>query len=367
MSRARDFADLAGSADAGGLTGRNLIINGAMQVAQRGTSQTGVTNDGYKDAPDRFKVQAGTAGTWTVSQSTTAPDGFSNSYKFDCTTANASLSADSNLHLVYKFEGQDLQHLKKGTSGAESITLSFWVRSAKTGTYIAQLKDQDNNRSYAQAYTISSADTWEHKTLTYAGDTTGVLDNDNGDSFRVFWWLVAGSNYTSGTLATAWESTTEANRAVGQVNLADSTSNDWYITGIQLEVGEQATPFEHRSFADEFAKCKRYYQRWDATASDSTSNKPIGAGVWNGTGQVLASFTYDEMRVSPTFTASSTDFVKAYGGGFADARTGGNGLDTIGTKSARFNFTTSTSRTAGHGTMIQMHNDGEFLELDAEL
>ena len=151
--------------------------------------------------------------------------------------------------------------MKKGTSGAESITLSFWVRSAKTGTYIVQLKDQDNARSYSQAYTISSADTWEHKTLTYAGDTTGVLDNDNADSFRIFWWLVAGSNFTSGTLATAWESTTNANRAVGQINLADTVGNEWYITGVQLEVGEQATPFEHRSFGDELVRCQRYYEK----------------------------------------------------------------------------------------------------------
>lgn len=286
---------------------RNLIINGAMQVAQRGTSQTGVTAGGYKDAPDRFKIEADSAGTWTLSQSTTAPDGFSYSYKFDCTTANTSLSAGSKLSISQRIEGQDLQHLKKGTSGAESITLSFWVRSAKTGTYIVQLKDQDNTRTYSQAYTISSANTWEHKTLTYAGDTTGAFDNDNADSFRIFWWLVAGTDYTSGTLATAWQAHDHPDRAVGQVNLADSTSNEWYITGTQLEVGETATPFEHRSYGDELLRCQRYYWQFNqsnsfiyASATYATNNhrltvqhpvtmrtEPSVVAVWgNGTGQI---------------------------------------------------------------------------------
>lgn len=317
MSRARDFADLAGSADAGGLTGRNLIINGAMQVAQRGTSQTGVTAGGYKDAPDRFKIEADSAGTWTLSQSTTAPDGFSYSYKFDCTTANTSLSAGSKLSISQRIEGQDLQHLKKGTSGAESITLSFWVRSAKTGTYIVQLKDQDNTRTYSQAYTISSADTWEHKTLTYAGDTTGAFDNDNADSFRIFWWLVAGTDYTSGTLATAWQAHDHPDRAVGQVNLADSTSNEWYITGIQLEVGETATPFEHRSFGDELLRCQRYFAKIRAGWSGDTTND----------GSYRASYQNAvEMRATPTATwtnisqagfdaAHNSEQITTYGGG----------------------------------------------------
>ena len=279
---------------------RNLVTNGAMQVAQRGTSQTGVTSGGYKDAPDRFKIEADSAGTWTLSQSTTAPDGFSYSYKFDCTTANTSLSAGSKLSISQRIEGQDLQHLKKGTSGAESITLSFWVRSAKTGTYIVQLKDQDNNRTYSQAYTISSADTWEHKTLTYAGDTTGAFDNDNADSLRIFWWLVAGTDYTSGTLATAWQAHNHPDRAVGQVNLADSTSNEWYITGTQLEVGETATPFEHRSYGDELARCQRYYQR-----SQTYYYIPRG---YASEGYVNLLFPV-EMRANPTLTTSVSSAV----------------------------------------------------------
>jgi len=302
MSKAAELAALIGSQSA--LSNRNLIINGAMQVAQRGTSETGVTSGNYKNAPDRFRLEATSAGTWTVSQSTTAPEGFSNSYKFECTTANGSLSADSKLSILQRIEGQNLQHLKKGTSSAESITVSFWVRSSKTGTYIVQIKDQDNTRSYSQAYTISSANTWEYKTITYAGDTTGALDNDNGDSLRIFWWLVAGTDFTSGTLATAWESSTNANRAVGQINLADTVGNEWQITGVQLEVGETATPFEHRSYGDELARCQRYYEGSELSNPISWSGDVTnGNTYWD-----VISYTV-EKRASPTITIG-TEFAK---------------------------------------------------------
>lgn len=238
----------------------NLIINGAMTVSQRGTSQASVGyNGGYFAAPDRFRFYNPTQAVWTLSQSTEAPDGFSNSYKIDCTTADTTVAADHTTLLEYRFEGQDLQHLKKGTSSALSVTASFWVRSAKTGTYILEFRDGDNNRSISKSYTVSSADTWEYKTITFDGDTTGTLDNDNGNSMSLLWWLAAGSDYTSGTLQTSWGTLTAANQAVGVVNLGDSTSNDWHITGVKLEVGSTATDFVHESYGDTLAKCQRYY------------------------------------------------------------------------------------------------------------
>ena len=175
----------------------------------------------------------------------------------DCTTANASPSAAAALSIQHKIEGQNVQYLKKGTSSAESTTLSFWVKSNKTGTYIAELFDNDNQRQISQTYTISSADTWEKKTLTFAGDTTGALGNDNGNSFLVEFWLGAGSNYTSGTLNTSWNSNTNTNRVVGSVNLADSTSNEWYITGVQLEVGTAASDFEFLPHDVNLQRCQR--------------------------------------------------------------------------------------------------------------
>ena len=256
MSRARDFADLAGSADAGGITGTNLVINGAMTVAERATSATVTTGTGPQTC-DRFFVEASSSGTFTVTQSTTSPDGFSNSLKFDCTAADAS---PNYLLFGYRFEGQDVQNLKKGTSGALSTTLSFYVRSSKTGTYQVNLRDIDNARIIGATYTISSADTWELKTVTFVGDTSGTLDNDNGNSLTIEWWLAAGSTYNSGAVPTAWEATANGDSAAGlNVAIGASTSDDFHITGVQLEVGEQATPFEHRSFADELRRCQRYY------------------------------------------------------------------------------------------------------------
>ena len=276
---------------------RNLIINGAMQVAQRGTSQTGITSGGYKQAPDRFNFNVTSAGTWTASQSTTAPEGFANSYKVECTVADASLAASDVIRLRQRIEGQNLQQLKKGTSNAESVTLSFYVRSSKTGTYIVELSDKDNSRHIAKSYSITSANTWQYVSITYDGDATGSLDNDNAESLTVQLYLAAGSNFQSGTLATAWASQTTANRAVGQVNLADTANATWYITGVQLEVGDTATPFEHRSYGDELARCQRYYEtvRVYLEGYADTSGRDLANGV---------KFAADK-RSAPTITRTN--------------------------------------------------------------
>jgi len=252
------YADLASNIPLGT---KNLIINGNMQIAQRGTSATGITSSGYY-VVDRFQHGIGSMGTWSISQSTDVPtgQGFANSLKMDCTTADASPAVSDTLIVRQKIEGQNLQQLKKGTANAEKVTVSFWVKSAKTGTYILELDDRDNTRDICQSYTIDTADTWEKKTLTFDGDTTGAFDNDNNSSLWLSFWLGAGTNFTSGTLATSWTSRTDVNRAVGQVNLADSTSNYINITGVQLEIGDTATPFENRMYSQELAMCQRYYE-----------------------------------------------------------------------------------------------------------
>jgi hypothetical protein len=264
MSKAAELAALIGSQSA--LSNRNLIINGAMQVAQRG-DVTGISSNSY-GGPDRFRLNVSGLGTFSISQSTTAPDGFANSYKLDCTTADASPAAGDLLRVNYFIEGQDLQSLAYGTSDAKAITLSFYVRSNKTGTYNIQFQQPDN--SFKQAvlsYTINSADTWEFKSITVAGDTAGVINNDNGSGLSLNWVLGAGSNYTSGSERPTYTAFANADIAPTQtVNLADNTANEWYLTGVQLEVGEQATPFEHRSFADELARCQRYFVRWGGTS-----------------------------------------------------------------------------------------------------
>jgi len=240
---------------------KNIIINGDMSIAQRGTSYTGLTNgdNGYFTC-DRYKTANDVSGTWTQSQSTDVPtgQGFANSLKMDCTTANGSLSSNSVLFLSQKFEGQNLQYIKKGTSSAESLTLSFWVKSNKTGTYIAELFDIDNLRQISKSYTIDASNTWEKKTLTFEGDTTGTLDNDNARSIDINLFLTAGTNYTSGTLGTSWQSYDDTDRAVGQVNLADSTANEWYVTGLQLEAGTTASDFEFLPYDVNLQRCQRY-------------------------------------------------------------------------------------------------------------
>ena len=249
---------------------RNIIINGDMSQAQRSTSVSSITGSGYNTV-DRWHIVLSSLGTWTQSQSTDVPtgQGFAKSLKMDCTTADASPGSGDFLFLNQKVEGQNIQYLKKGTSSAESTTLSFWVKSNKTGTYICELDDNDNTRNINKSYTISSADTWEKKTITFAGDTTGAFGNDNGTSLQVIWWLGAGSNYTSGTLNNAWESTTNANRAVGQVNLADNTANEFYITGVQLEAGTAASDFEFLPFDINLRRCQRYYQTMTLVRSGS--------------------------------------------------------------------------------------------------
>ena len=302
MSKAAELAALISSQSA--LSHRNLIINGAMQVAQRGTSVTGITSGAYRTC-DRMLFSVTSAGTWTATQSTDSPNDFSNSFRIDCTTAKASLDASNFLILETKIEGQNVQHLMYGNSTAKSITASFYVKSNKTGTYVLEMRQPDSSRLYNKAYTIDVANTWEYKTLTFPGDVSGTINNDNGEGLNMDFWLAAGSNFTSGSLGTSWH-TTAANRAAGQVNLADSTDNDWSITGIQLEIGEQATPFEHRSFADELVRCQRYYQaHGNGLNGLSFSIADMPASVAVDTGNITGKSFVKMMRAAPTMVIYS--------------------------------------------------------------
>ena len=261
---------------------RNIIINGDMSIAQRGTSQASAgSGAGTYQVHDRFKLYNESQGAFTVSQSTDVPSGqgFAKSMKWDCTTADASPAAGDYLILQQNIEGQNLQYLKKGTSNAESITASFWVKSNKTGNVAFELNDADNSRHVGSLFAISSADTWEKKTITIAGDTSGAFDNDNANSLNFNIWLGAGSTWTSGTLPSTWSSRSNANRAAGTFNLADSTSNEFYITGIQLEAGTSASDFEFLPVDVNLKRCQRYYEElvsndgfdiyWSGYTSDS--------------------------------------------------------------------------------------------------
>jgi hypothetical protein len=287
---------------------RNIIINGDMSIAQRSTSVSSITSSDYYTI-DRMRTRCN-IGTWTQSQSTDVPSGqgFANSLKMDCTTANASPPAANTLSIQHIIEGQNLQYLKKGTSAAESLTMSFWVKSSKTGTYIAELFDNDNQRQISKSYTIDSADTWEKKTITYEGDTSGAFGNDNGASLYIEFWLAAGSNYTSGTLSTTWTANTNANRVVGNVNLADSTSNEWYITGVQLEAGSVASDFEFLPFDVNKSRCLRYCFKHGGEASTQYLNAQGGYYDANYIAFGLVSPPVP-MRSAPSLTVNGTVIV----------------------------------------------------------
>jgi len=287
---------------------RNIVINGDMSIAQRSTSVASITTTGYYTV-DRFKLALNTLGTWTMSQSTDVPSGygFASSLKLDCTTADASPSAGDYMILQQLFEGQNLQYLKKGTANALPLTASFWVKSTKTGTFILELYDQDNTRQISKSYTVSVSNTWEFKTVTFAGDTTGAFDNDNATSLQFNFWLGAGSNFTSGTLNTSWASAVSANEAVGQVNIADNTANDFLITGVQLEAGEQASGFEFMPFDIDLGRCLRYFEKSYEYATVAGTATGVGAILSDGsvgaltTNYIMGSYPYKiEKRANPT-------------------------------------------------------------------
>ena len=295
-----------------------LIVNGSMDVSQRATSVTGKTSTDIYTV-DRMSAVIASIGTYTIAQEAQTSgnafaNGFANAWRIDCTTADASPAASDQLQMQYAFEGQDLQLFKKGTSNAEKFTLAFWVKSNKTGTGNIQLKDKDNsNRQCTQSYTISSANTWEHKVCVFGADTTGAFDDDNAKSLIINWWLGSGTDSSSGTANHGtWEAQddTKVNDG-GTLNINDNTANDWAITGIQLEVGEFTSstlpPFQHESFGDNLARCQRYFETTfevGTAIGASTSTGIIRSGGNQGgrtSGRMGHGFTYPvPKRSAPT-------------------------------------------------------------------
>jgi len=301
---------------------KNIIINGDMSIAQRGTSFTGIGDGDSQYTLDRFKwSEEGTTGDaeFTITQSTDVPSGqgFATSLKIDCTTADTSVASNNIVYIEQRVEGQNLQYLKYGTSSAESTTLSFWVKSNKTGTYTVNAfgDTAGSGKLYSQAYTISSADTWEKKTLTFIGDTALAINNNSSNGLQLMWNLLAGTDKSSGSVQT-WGSNTQANRAVGQVNLADNTSNELYITGIQLEAGTTASDFEFLPVDVNLERCQRYYELCDG-------NRVVGTNYNSSVlycNQIRFSVT---KRVSPTITIqnNTTSFTVFHSAGYDTSQT----------------------------------------------
>ena len=363
---------------AAGFTGnnfRNIIINGDMSIAQRGTSETGVTSGGYYTC-DRWRISTN-LGAFTLSQSTDVPSGqgFANSFKMDCTTAEDTTTAvDTILLLSQRIEGQNLQYLKKGTSSAESLTASFWVKSNKTGTYILEMYDTDNSKTISKSYTIDSASTWEKKTVTFAGDTTGAFGNDNGGSLRFNFWLGAGTFYSSGTLATSWQTYDNTDRAVGQVNLADSTSNEFYITGVQLEAGTTASDFEFLPVDVNLQRCQRYYSViCDLRTSGAypiRDQRSIGIGTTHYPNQVSVQMHFPtEMRTVPSIDqVTGTNYYLYYHETTSDYFDSFNSIGANGVTTMILRNTNQISASHGvSGTVTADSSGNSFVAFEAEL
>jgi hypothetical protein len=348
-----------------GFNHRNIVINGDMQIAQRSTSVASITAAGYYTV-DRFIIDIGSLGTWTQSQSTDTPtgQGFANSFKMDCTTADAAPAASDFFNFQQRFEGQNLQYLKKGTANAVSLTASFWVKSTKIGTFILELLDTDNNRSISKSYTVNTTNTWEKKTITFEGDTTGGFTNDNGTSLIAIFWLGAGSDRTSGTLNTSWNTTVVANRAVGQVNLADDTANEWYITGVQLEAGTTASDFEFLPIDVNLGRCQRYFYQIQGNASGNTS---LGIGFANdGTSNQSYIKFPTTMRSSPSITGSSG--VQTSDGNSYTIAAASVAVSAADNKQMYLIVTTTSGTTVFRGAFNTLTGDtASFLALSSEL
>jgi len=315
MSKAAELANLIGNINAGGGgVNRNVIINGAMNVAQRGTSSTGIgASSGYFTC-DRWKITTGnTAGRLTMTQDSSAPSGFANSTKLACTTADTSIAADEITILGQSLEGQNVQAFAKGTSDAKPFVVSFYVKGNASATYVAELYDHDNTRNITQAFSVTTD--WARVELTFPADTTGALDDDNAASLTFQIWIHAGSTYSGGTFAdNTWGSVTQANRYAGsRTSFFDSTDRTFFLTGVQLEVGQNPTEFESEPVERTLHKCKRYYEHnyeagyypADGVNYSQTSSPFLGNCYHQTSGgrYIMTHHKFEvEKRTSPTVT-----------------------------------------------------------------
>ena len=284
-----------------------LVVNVNMNIAQRGTSFTHANSNNNEFPVDRFQFVVGSIGAFTSTQETLTSGaaynaGFREAARIDTTTAVASPDAGDYFWFQYIMEAQDCLVFKKGTSNAEKMTVAFWVKSNKTGTGQLTVKDSDNDRQVAGTYTISSADTWEHKVVNLPADTSGAMNNDNGAGFRFEWWLGAGSTYSGGAVPTAWEARADGDRGVSTLAINDNTANDWAITGVQVEVGEYSStslpPFQHECYDDNLLRCYRYYYRLTPT----TGFRYAGWGQVDNDDNVILGITWfkTHMRTPPS-------------------------------------------------------------------
>ena len=345
--------------------GKNLIINGAMTVSQRGTSFTALA-DAY--CLDRWiYTKDATTAVIDVTQSTDVPagEGFGKSVKIDVTTADASIAAADLARFQTRLEAQNLTQLKYGSAGAQTMTLSFWIKSTKTGTFSAFAFQPDGSRFYNASYTVNVSNTWEYKTVTITGDSGGTINDDTGAGLIVGWTLIAGTNWTGS--ADTWSGNTDY--AGSSYSMLDNTSNDILITGVQLEVGSVATDFQHEDYGTTLAKCQRYYNRhtWNADSAQD-----IGVCFLQSTTSAYCEYQFPvDMRAEPsvTFTAAATFEVLYNNSGLVQTDCSAISASFIDEKQMFIVGTIGSANfTIGESALLRRDSsDTAYFEIDAEL
>ena len=365
MSKAAELAALIGSQSS--LANRNIIINGNMAVAQRGTSATGLGASSAFGTVDRFKWNTGNSAgrfTWTQ-EAITDLEGFTSATKLACTTADTSIASNEYGYIIQKMEGLNLQRVQKGFSSAKALTLSFYVKGNASATYNVELYDTDNLRNITSSFAVTTS--WVRQKITFPADTIGKFNNDNSQSLQLNFWLHAGSDYTGGTMQTSWDSITTNERALGSTSFFDSTDRTFFLTGVQLEVGEVATPFEHESYGDNLARCQRYFNKVDA--SHVNNARFAVAQMYSTGGGEFYYYPPVAMRTEPSLGQTGTAGDYAFYSGNATLEC--TGVPTIGSASSKeciMGFAYTSSATVGRAAALMADSTtSAYLEFNAEL
>jgi hypothetical protein len=367
MLRAETVVD---QAELLGYRQQNVIINGAMQVFQRGTSDDTATNGDFSS--DRWKLGFGGLDgnvDWDQETSST-PEGFGSALKISTDASETSLDAGDYILLEQRIEGQDVQMIGKGTSSAKHLTLSFWVRSSVASTYTAEILDNNNNRLCGRSYYVNQADTWEYKTLVFPPDATGSLTNNANHSLSLVLWIDAGTTYTSGTFSTNWQASDTDERVYDTTGWLESTSPTFYITGVQLVAGNypDGLPFMHRSYGEELALCQRYYYK--ANADGQSNNPALGIGYFGSTTEANLIIPFPTtMRANPTSLGQSgtaSDY-KVFYSGTVTVCSDVPSFEQASREAGRVTFTISSGGTLGLGAHGISATTGGYLAWSAEL
>ena len=338
---------------------KNRIINGAMVIDQRNTGAAVTTDNSF--VVDRFQASEDTDGAFSAQRDTTVPAGFVNSLKWTTTTADGSLSAGQYSGILQVIEGFNVGDFGWGTANAQTVTLSFWVRSSLTGTFGGSFRNSANNRSYPFTYAISVANTFEYKTVTVAGDTSGTWLTDNSAGLKVFFGLGVGSTY-SGT-AGAWAAG-NITSVTGAVSVIGTLNATWYITGVQLEKGSTATSFDYRPIGTELALCQRYFSK--LSAATGNAYVALGSCVYTSAGSANGFLKYPTtMRSSPTISYGGTI---SFGRGISLVNITGVGTTYAGTDSALWQPNGLTGGSDKDAGVILSNNDTTaFISFSSEL